>query len=171
MKSILLLALILTAALPVVASTKTLTVLGDQKVKTKWDGNMPKAMSTRGIETNVTGIIISGGKLIPTFGFDCSTKKKLLKVRVEDVTGKEALLMVEDQAPVLEDAHWKGNSAPRDITPEGVPWLYARGDTLTVFRFTVFLDGDVQPVVIYQPSVFTESSKDQLRTIAALLKG
>lgn len=158
------------SALPATASTKTLTVLGGQKVKTQWDGKMPKAMSDQGIETNVTGIIISDWKLIPTFGFDCSTKKKLLKVRVEDVTGKEALLMVEDPAPVVEQAHWKGNSSPCAITPEGVPWLFTSGDTLTVFRFTVLLEGDAQPVVIYQPSVFRESSKVQLRNMAALIK-
>ena len=157
-------------ALPMAASTKTLTVLGDKKVKTQWDGKMPKAMSDQGIETNVTGIIISEGKLVPTFGFDITAKKKLLKVQVEDVTGKQAVLMVEDSAPVIEHAHWKGNSSSREITPEGVPWLFTSGDTLTVFRFTVHLEGDTQPVVIYQPSVFRESSKDQLRNLASLMK-
>lgn len=156
--------------LPAVASTKTLTVLGGKKVKTQWDGKMPKAMSDQGIETNVTGIIISDGKLVPTFGFDITSKKKLLKVRVEDVTGKEAVLMVEDSSPVVERAHWKGNSTPRDLSPEGVPWLFAGGDALTVFRFTVMLEGDTEAVVIYQPSVFRESSKVQLRNIAAMLK-
>lgn len=157
-------------ASPLVAATKTLTVLGDKKVKSLWDGGMPKAMRAKGIETNVTGIIISGGKLVPTFGFDITSKKKPISVRVEDVTGKDAVLMVEDSAPVVERAHWKGNSAPREITPEGVPWLFTAGDTLTVFRFTVVLEGDDAPVIIYQPSVFGESSKVQLRNIAAMLK-
>ena len=157
-------------ASPLVAATKTLTVLGDKKVKTQWDGSMPKTMRAKGIETNVTGIIISDGKLVPTFGFDITSKKKPISVRVEDVTGTEAVLMVEDFAPVVERAHWKGNSTPREITPEGVPWLFTAGDTLTVFRFTVMLEGDEAPVVIYQPSVFRESSKVQLRSIAAMLK-
>ena len=157
-------------ASPLVAATKTLTVLGDRKVKTQWDGSMPKAMRVKGIETNVTGIIISGGKLVPTFGFDITSKKKPINVRVEDVTGKDAVLMVEDSAPVVERAHWKGNSAPRELTPEGVPWLFTGGDTLTVFRFTVLLEGDGDPVVIYQPSVFRESSKVLLRSIPAMSK-
>lgn len=132
---------------------------------------MPKAMSDQGIETNVTGIIMSAGKMVPTFGFDCTTKKKLLKVRVEDVTGKEAILMVEDQAPMIERAHWKGNSSPCDITPKGAPWLFTHGDTISVFRFSVFLEGDALPVVIYQPSVFPEASKVQLINLAVIMKG
>lgn len=157
-------------ASPLVAATKTLTVLGDKKVKTQWDGSMPKAMSAKGIETNITGIMISAGKLVPTFGFDITSMKKLISVRVEDVTGKDAVLMVEDSAPVVERAHWKGNSAPREITPEAVPWLFTGGDTLTVFCFTIQLEGDGEPVVIYQPSVFGEASKQRLMMFAAMMK-
>jgi hypothetical protein len=170
MKSLLVLLASMIFAAPAIASSKTLTVLGDKKVKTQWDGAMPKAMSDQGIETNVTGIIVSDGKLIPTFGFDVATKKKLVRVQVEDVTGKEAILMVEDMAPVVERAHWKGNSSSRDITQSGVPWLYSSGDTLTVYRFTVYLEGQAQPVVIYQPSVFRDSSKARLRDVAAAMK-
>lgn len=155
---------------PLLGATKTLTVLGDKQIKTQWDGSMPKAMRAKGIETNVTGIIISNGQLVPTFGFDITSKKKPVSVRVEDVTGKEAVLMVEDASPVIERAHWKGSSSPREITPDGVPWLFTAGDTLTVFRFTVVLEGDKAPVVIYQPSVFSESSKSQLLNLAALMK-
>lgn len=160
---------LLVLAAPLVAATKTLTVLGDMKVKTQWDGDMPKAMRAKGIETNVTGIIISAGKLVPTFGFDINSKKKPVNVRVEDVTGNEAILLVEDPNPVIELAQWKGNSAPKELTAAGVPWLFTAGDTLTVFRFTVLLEGDREPVVIYQPSVFPESSKARLRDIAAIL--
>lgn len=170
MKIVLCLTILVALALPAAASTKILTVLGDKKIKTQWSGKMPKAMRAQGIETNVTGIIISDGKLVPTFGFDITSKKKLLHVRVEDVTGKEAVLMVEDSSPVVERAHWKGDSTPRELTSEGVPWLFTSGDTLTVFRFTMMLEGNADPVVIYQPSVFSESSKVQLRNIAAMIK-
>lgn len=131
---------------------------------------MPKAMKAEGVETNVTGIIIRDGKLIPTFGFDFVPSKKLASVRVEDVTGKTPVLMVEDFTPAVVKGHWKGNSSPRDITPEGVPWLFTAGDSLTVYRFTVQVDGDETPIVIYQPSVFRESSKVRLRNIAASLQ-
>ncbi len=170
MKLFLIIPVLLVLASSLAASTKTLTVLGDKKVKTQWSGGMPKAMRTKGIETNVTGIIISNGKIVPTFGFDITSKKKPVKVRVEDVTGAEAVLLLEDSAPVIEDSHWKGNSAPKEITPDGVPWLFTSGDTLTVFRFTVELAGDSEPVVIYQPSVFKEASKVSLRRIAAIIK-
>jgi len=170
MKTLRIVALLVALSSPLVAGTKTVTVLGDQKVKTQWDGDMPKAMRAKGIETNVTGIIISYGKLVPTFGFDIAANKKLVQVRVEDVTGKEPIVMVEDFAPAIERAHWKGNGTPREITAEGVPWLFTRGDTLTVFRFTVKLEGDDAPIVIYQPSVFRESSKIRLQNIAAAMK-
>jgi len=169
MKAILILTISVALLLPAAASTKTLTILGDKKIKTQWDGNMPKAMSDQGIETNVTGIIIFEGKLVPTFGFDISSPKKLQRVVVEDVTGNAAISLVEDSAPTIARGHWKGNGSGRDITPAGVPWLFASGDTLTVFRFTVYLEGAAQPIVIYQPSVFRESSKVQLRSIAALI--
>ncbi len=165
MKNLLLLVMISVSVLSVAASSKTITVLGDQKVKTRWDGDMPKAMKDGGIETDVTGIIISGRKLIPTFGFAYSAKKKVVKVVVEDVTGKAAISMVEDTVPVIAHERWKGDSSPRSITPEEVPWLFAPGDSMTVFRFTVFFELEAKPVVIFQPSVFREASKIQLRNL------
>lgn len=148
-----------------VAATKTLTVLDGQKVKTQWDGDMPKATKSRGIETDVTGIMIVDGQLIPTFGFGCSTKKRVLSVVVEDVTGKKPVLMVEDKAPVIAGERWKGNSQARNISATETPWLFAPGDTLTVFRFTVTLESKDGPVIIYQPSVFRDSSKQRLRML------
>lgn len=131
---------------------------------------MPKAMKDSGIETDVTGIIIADGKLIPTFGFGSSNKKKVLKVQVDDVTGNSPVTLVTDSNPVLAEQRWKGDATPRELTPEGVPWLYTAGATLTVYRFTVHLEGLEKPIVIFQPSVFRESSKERLRIIAEAIK-
>ena len=70
---------------------------------------------------------------------------------------------MEDKAPVITRERWKRDSSPRNSTPADVPWLFAPGDTTSVFRFTVFLESEDKPVVIYQPFVIRMSTKAQLK--------
>jgi len=153
------------------AETKTLTVLGDKQIKLSFDGDMPKAMKAGGIKTDVTGFIFGDGRLIPSFGFEAKTKKKIIKVQVEEVSGASPKMMVEDLAPVISEQRWKGDSKPSPITKEANPWAFERGPTMFIYRFTVELEGESKPVVIYQAAVFGDQFKEYLSLIAKAKKG
>ena len=163
---------LLVIAAPASAGTKTLTVLGDKQVKLSYDGDMPKAMKAGGIKTDVTGFIINKGLLVPTYGFEASTKKKITKVQVEDVTGPSAKLLIEDLSPVISESHrWKGNAKACGITKNDVPWVFEKGASTFVFRFTVDVEGEPKPIVIYQAAVFGVQMKEYLLRVANAQNG
>ena len=146
------------------AETKVYTILGDQKVKAKVQDGMPLPAEKSGITIEGAGFALGEGKLV--WAFDFTSKKSLTKVLVEDVSGKNAITLVDDAAPKLDGDHWKGDAAPVSLSKSGCPWLFESGDTTKVFRFTVTLQGTPEPVIIFQPAVYPEETKRQLRQMA-----
>ena len=152
---------ITTAAL---AGTKEYTILGDQKIKASVRDGAPLPAEKSGISIEGAGFAIGDGKLI--WAFDFASKKAPTKVVVEDVSGKSAILLVEDSTPKFDGGHWTGEATPVALTKSGCPWLFEPGDSTKVFRFSVWLRGKPEPVVIYQPAVYPEETKKQLQQMA-----
>ena len=125
---------------------------------------MPLPAMKDGLRIDVAGFMIGEGKLTFTFGF--TSKLPLKRVVVEDVTGREAVVMVDDPAPVLTKNYWKGNASPLPLKKGGSPWIWEQGDTTKVFRFTVSVVGREEPVVLFQPAVYSGRSKKQLQQLA-----
>ena len=146
------------------AKTKEYTILGDQKVKAKVQDGMPLPAEKAGITIEGAGFVFGEGKLV--WAFDFTSKTPLTKVVVEDVSGKSAIVLVDDAAPKLDGDHWKGEAAPVALSKSGCPWLFESGGTTKVFRFTVTLQGTPGPVIIFQPAVYPEETKKQLRQMA-----
>jgi hypothetical protein len=90
---------------------------------------------------------------------------------VEDVTGREAVLIVADSSPKLATHRWKGSGEPQEIGQKTTPWIFEKGDTTIVYRFTVQITGVPEPVIIYQPAVFPESAKKMLIMVARAKNG
>ena len=153
-----LLTLLLTA-LPMFAGTKTFTVLGDKKVRLDFDGKMPRASVVEGVKTDATGFIMDNRELIPSFGFEYKNSKTLKKVLVEEVSGKQAHVMVEDLTPKIEKGRWMGNSKPIEVSRRASPWIFATKDTTMIFRFTLEFEEDPKPLEIYQAAVFGAETK------------
>jgi hypothetical protein len=147
------------------ARTKEFSISGGGKIKAEFQHGMPLPVEQAGIKIEAAAFMFGDGKL--TFAFGFTTKKNLQKVVVEDVTGSTATTLVEDRAPTLDKAYWKGEALPLAISKSTVPWLYERGDTIKLFRFTVTLAGEARPVVLYQPSVYSNGTKAQLLQIMA----
>ena len=162
-KAIYLFCLLFTATVAC-AETQEYTVLGNQKIKAKVQNGMPLPAAKNGITVKGAGFAFGNGKLI--WGFDFTTKKTPTKVVVEDVSGKSAIVLVEDSKPKLNGHDWTGNATPVALSKEESPWLFEPGDTTKVFRFTITLEGNPEPVVIYQPAVYTEQTKSQLQVMA-----
>ncbi|ATC63026.1 hypothetical protein CMV30_03070 [Nibricoccus aquaticus] len=120
---------------------------------------MPKASVVEGVKTDATGFIIDNRQLIPSFGFEYKNPKKLKKVVVEEVSGKEAQVMVEDLAPKAEKGRWIGNSKPIEVSKRASPWIFSKKDTTMIFRFTLEFEEDSKPLEIYQAAVFGAETK------------
>jgi len=85
---------------------------------------------------------------------------------VEDVSGTSAIVLIEDLAPKIKGRNWTGNAKPVALSKQESPWLFEPDDTTKVFRFTVTLDGKSEPVVIYQPAVYSAQTKMMLQRMA-----
>lgn len=146
------------------AKPKEFTILGGEKIKAEVERGMPVPAEKDGIKIEVAAFMIGDGKLVFTFGFD--TQKTPKKVVVEDVSGSSPVVLVEDSAPVVKKNYWRGDAAPLPLSKSGVPWVFERGDTTKVFRFTVTLPDQEQPVVLFQPAIYASTTKKQLEKMA-----
>jgi hypothetical protein len=146
------------------AKPKEFTILGDQKIMAEVERGMPLPAEKDGIKIEAAAFVIGDGKLIFTFGFDTRATPK--KVVVEDVSGSSAVVLVDDIAPEVKKNYWLGNASPLPLSKNGVPWVFERGDTTKVFRFTVALPDREQPVVLYQPAIYVGATKKQLQKMA-----
>ncbi len=158
------LAFLLCIATVMCAATKEYTVLGDQKITAKTQDGMPLPAEKAGITVDGAGFFLREGKLIWAFNF--TSKKAPTKVLIEDISGKSAVVLVDDSAPKLKGHDWTGNATPVSLSKSDCPWLFEPGDTTKVFRFTITLKGKPEPVVIYQPAVYPEAAKQLLRQMA-----
>src|SRR5690606_6814237 len=118
------------------AKTRRLTILGDQTIVADFEGRMPKPVETNDVSIDVAGLVIEETQLKYTFGLD--SYDSLTRVLVEDVSGTSAVVLIDDSAPKQEWTRWKGFSAPLPLSSEGVPWIWEKGDTTKVFRFTMW---------------------------------
>lgn len=146
------------------AKPKEFTILGGQKITAEVERGMPLPAEKDGIKIEVAAFGIGDGKLVFTFGLD--TKKTPKQIVVEDVSGGSPVVLVADPAPGVEKDYWRGDAAPLPLSKSGVPWVFERGDTTKVFRFTVLLPDRAEPVVLYQPAIYAASTKKQLRKMA-----
>lgn len=159
-KAIIPLLLALCAAVVAHGKTTELTISGGEKINAEFQRGMPVPAAKSGVRIQAAAFVLGGGSLTYTFGL--TSEKAVKKVVVEDVTGAKAVRLVEDNAPVLADGYWNGDSSPLAISKTTLPWLYERGDTTKVFRFTVTLADKTEPVVLHQPAVYAGGIKDQL---------
>jgi hypothetical protein len=81
---------------------------------------------------------------------------KILRVRVEDVSGNPPVLLVDDTTPKISGGRWRAMTSALPMTPDNFPWMFESSDTRKSFRVTVstFENGDialVQPTKFYAP--------------------
>ena len=62
---------------------------------------MPLLVEKSGTKVEVAGFMMAEGKLV--WGFNFTSQKMIANVRVEDISGKTAVLLVEDTAPALKE--------------------------------------------------------------------
>ena len=164
MKTTRYLILLLCLATAALAKPKEFTILGGEKITAEVERGVPLPVAKDGIKIEAAAFMIGDGQLVFTFGFD--TKQTPRKIVVEDVSGTAPVVLVADSAPVVQEDYWRGDAAPLPLSKSGVPWVFERGDTTKVFRFTVTLPDREQPVVLYQPAIYAGATKKQLQKLA-----
>jgi len=139
------------------AATQEFTILGDQKIKAEVKKGVPLPAEKNGVRIEAAAFRTGGDGL--EFGFMLTTRRAPSKIVVEDVSGSHPVLMVEDLAPVLKKDLWLGVAKAMPITAAAVPWLFERGSTSKVFRFTVTLADTKEVLVLLQPAVYSADAK------------
>jgi hypothetical protein len=109
-------------------------------------------------------VVDQDGNKYLRWAFSLRLKKpaQLRSVRVEEVSGPAAVLLVNDQAPVTELNQWTGSGGLIEASATGVPWLFGNSDTTQVFRLTI-TDMNGQSYVLYQGEFFSAKKKAEMR--------
>ena len=132
------------------------------------DGGPVPAENER-LKIEIAGMVVSaaqdsqpGPALIWNFSFRVKDGASLGAVAVDDVTADPIAVMVNDNAPVLQNGTWGGRARPLLINARDLPWLYEPKPTIKVFRFTVrHADGEVS--VLHQLAWFPVPTKNVIR--------
>lgn len=106
-------------------------------------------------------------ELVWGFGLTAKSAIELASVTIEVVTTNGELeRVVEDRTPALKGKRWTGRMPPLPMTREAVPWLYEKGNSTFVFKFTIQAK-DGSSAVLYQPSVISSGAKSMYLQLIA----
>jgi len=90
---------------------------------------------------------------------------KILRVRVEDVSGNPPVLLVDDTTPKISGGRWRAMTRALPMTPDNYPWMFDASDTRKSFRVTVSTS-DRGDIVLVQPTKFYASVKQTIIQIS-----
>jgi hypothetical protein len=104
----------------------------------------------------------SGPGLAYWFGFVLKHPIQMTRVRVEDLTDKQPVLLVDDRAPSVTRNRWTGGTHTVPMTPGNFPWMFDDFVTKRLFRITVSTM-DQGEISLEQPAKFNVATKKLLR--------
>jgi hypothetical protein len=147
------------------SNMRTFTIAGGQTIELPVARGGALPTENADVKIEVTGFMLDGQAKEITYAFGFTEKKRETprSIKVEDVTGSSAELLVEDKSPRLDaKGYWKGSATPRKKGDPGLSWLNEAGDTTKVFRFTI-ATADGRELVMHQASVWGGASKPMIR--------
>lgn len=148
-------------------SMRSFTIAGGQTVTLLVSPSGAVRTENADVKIEITGFTLDGvpKEVVYTFGLTEKNRAVPRSVKVEDVTGSTAEILVEDKSPQLESGeYWQGSATPRKRGDVGLAWLNERGDTIKIFRFTI-VTADGRELVMHQASVWSGSSKPRVRQL------
>ncbi len=83
----------------------------------------------------------SGPGLAYLFAFVLKQPIQVTRVRVEDLTDKQPVLLVDDRAPNITGNRWTGGNRALPMTRANFPWIFDDFLTSRLFRITVLDQG------------------------------
>ena len=100
-----------------------------------------------------------------TFSIQPKQPIQFRSIRVEDVSGPQPVLMINDVAPQLQDGKWAGSGGMIELTPTGLPWLFDEQESLRVFQITI-TEMDGRTYVLQQSVPYSKAAKAAVRQLA-----
>ena len=133
-------------------------------------GSQPRPRENDLFKMEVAGFVVnrspSGPQLKYIFGFATKKPAQITHVKVEDITEKKPIVLVDDKEPKIEKNRWSGHSAITSVSSEMTPWMFDKRTTKMIFRITVSTaeSGDKEVV---QPATYPASSKQMMLQMAS----
>jgi hypothetical protein len=129
---------------------------------------LPKPRENKFMKIEVAGLVArplpSGPGLTQNFVFDLKQPIQVTRVRVEDLTDKQPILLVDDRAPKVANNRWTGGTRVVPMTPGNFPWVFDDFVTKKLYRITVSTQGQGE-ISLEQPATFDVAIKKVLRRI------
>ena len=99
-----------------------------------------------------------------TFSIQPKQPIQFRSIRVEDVSGPQPVLMVNDVAPQLQDGKWIGSGGMIELTPTGLPWLFDEQESVRIFQITI-TEMDGRTYVLQQSVPYSKAAKAAVRKL------
>ena len=149
-------------------TTEAVTVSGGQNLRfTRLGTGFVKAESDRFVvdEAGLTTYRTEGKNFVRwQFAILPKTESTIQQVKIEDVTGENPVLILDDRAPVVEERRWTRQSDLIRASVRLIPWLFESGRTTRVFRITIY-ETNGKKSALYQPVLFTPKAKKDFRVL------
>ena len=100
-----------------------------------------------------------------TFSIQPKQPIEFRSIRVEDVSGPQPILMINDVAPQLQGGKWAGSGGMIELTRTGLPWLFDEQESLRIFQITI-TEMDGRTYVLQQPVPYSKAAKAAVRQLA-----
>ncbi|MEY2562805.1 MAG: hypothetical protein QOH88_998 [Verrucomicrobiota bacterium] len=117
----------------------------------------------------ITSRLRSGPALAYGFMFLLKQPIQMTRVRVEDITDKQPVLLIDDHTPKIADNRWKGNTRAVSMSREEFPWMFDGATTKKLFRITIFTI-DQGEIVLEQPATYDATAKKWMTQTTPKLK-
>lgn len=99
-----------------------------------------------------------------TFSIQPKQPIQFRSIRVEDVSGPQPVLMINDVAPQLKDGKWAGSGGMIELTPTGLPWLFDEQESVRVFQITI-TEMDGRTYELQQSVPYSKGAKAAVRKL------
>ena len=145
--------------------TAKFTISGGQTVECPVTDGGPLPAEKGPFKVDVAGLTTDrvDGDLVLKFVFGVTVQgtMELSRVRVQDVSGPDAVTLVDDKNPKIAKNQWSGYAKPVRLSASTTPWLFDGKPTIKVFQVTI-TSPDHSEIILYQPAWYSREAKTQL---------
>lgn len=82
-------------------------------------------------------------------------------IKIEDISGSKAVVMVQDQKPVLKERVWQAAGPVIGLDDPSMEWMHVIDDSFRIYRLTVVFQGGAE-VVFHHAALYPGFAKVNL---------
>lgn len=103
------------------------------------------------------------------FGFVATGGGQPRRVQIDDVTEPQAVFIMDDTKPILDQGRWRGETKPFPATDSRFDWLVQIVNSTRIFRFTI-TDSEGRDHVLYQGAFYPVFYKQAIARALGLVQ-